>query len=131
MTIQSTSAANGSSQRRGMLAVIETEPRRRGPDRTRDRRVTFAGLVVAVLFLIAAAISLALPPGTRLGWWLPLHLALAGALARHSRRWDGHPTPRSRISCRRSAQSCSLPVRRGWPRRRSGRCDARLARGAP
>jgi nitrite reductase (NO-forming) len=31
------------------------------------------------LWLLAAAGSALLPPETRLGWWLPLHLALAGA----------------------------------------------------
>lgn len=60
------------------LAVLETEPPRRGPDRRIDRRLTFAGLVVAVGFLLAAIGSLALPPAARLGAWLPLHLAMAG-----------------------------------------------------
>lgn len=35
--------------------------------------------MVAGAFLAAALASLALPDGVRLGWWLPLHLALAGA----------------------------------------------------
>ncbi len=60
------------------LAVLDTEPARRGPDRRIDRRLTFAGLIGAVIFLVAALGSLALPPAARLGIWLPLHLALAG-----------------------------------------------------
>lgn len=60
------------------LDVLETEPARRGPDRRLDRRLTFAGLVGAVVFLVAAIGSLALPEAARLGTWLPLHLAMAG-----------------------------------------------------
>ncbi|HET9853086.1 MAG TPA: hypothetical protein VFP56_11355 [Candidatus Limnocylindrales bacterium] len=71
----------GPPLRRASLNVIETEPQRRGPDRSVDRRLTFAGLVVAALFLVVAALSVALPPGVRLGWWLPVHLALAGGAA--------------------------------------------------
>ncbi len=58
--------------------MLETEPARRGPDRRIDRRLTFAGLAIAIAFLIAAVVSLALPAAMRLGTWLPLHLALAG-----------------------------------------------------
>jgi len=61
------------------LPVLETEPARRGPDRSADRRVTLAGLVVAIIFVALAVLSLALPAGARLGLWLPVHLALAGA----------------------------------------------------
>lgn len=61
------------------LPVLETDPVRRGPDRSADRRVTLAGLSVAGMFLLLAAASLALPPGGRLGLWLPVHFALAGA----------------------------------------------------
>ncbi|MEO8272850.1 MAG: hypothetical protein ABI620_02125 [Chloroflexota bacterium] len=60
------------------LAVLDTEPARRGPDRRLDRRLTFAGLIAALGFLVAAIASLALPPAARLGTWLPLHLAMAG-----------------------------------------------------
>lgn len=38
-----------------------------------------AAQVLARAWLLAAAASLLVPPETRLGWWLPLHLALAGA----------------------------------------------------
>jgi nitrite reductase (NO-forming) len=41
--------------------------------------VTFGGRVVAGAFGAAALLSLLLPPSARLGWWLPVHLALAGA----------------------------------------------------
>jgi nitrite reductase (NO-forming) len=63
----------------GTLPVLDVEPARRGPDRRGDRQLTFAGLGVAIAFLAVALASLVLPPGVRLGWWLPLHLALAGA----------------------------------------------------
>lgn len=66
----------GAAPRR--LLVLDTEPARRGPDRRIDRRLTFAGLVGALVFLVAAVGSLALPPAARLGTWLPLHLAMAG-----------------------------------------------------
>lgn len=61
------------------LPVLETAPARRGPDRSIDRRVTFAGLGIAVMFLVLAAVSLALPADRRLGQWLPAHFVLAGA----------------------------------------------------
>jgi nitrite reductase (NO-forming) len=35
----------------------------------------------ARLWLTAAGAALLLPPNARLGWWLPLHLAMAGAVA--------------------------------------------------
>lgn len=47
-------------------------------DRSADRRVALAGITLAACFLAAALLTIALPPGTRHGWWLPLHLALAG-----------------------------------------------------
>jgi nitrite reductase (NO-forming) len=64
---------------RPRLPVVEASPPRRGPDRGTDRRLAFGGLVVAIGFLAAALVSLLLPAEVRLGWWLPLHLALAGA----------------------------------------------------
>ena len=62
------------------LNVIETDPPRRGPDRRADRQITYAGLALAVGFLVAALVSLAVPAAARLGSWLPLHLVLAGAV---------------------------------------------------
>jgi nitrite reductase (NO-forming) len=44
-----------------------------------DRRITFGGLVLSGLFLVAAVVSTALSPDVRRVAWLPLHLALAGA----------------------------------------------------
>lgn len=48
-------------------------------DRGRDRRVTVGGALAALVLLTAAIASTALPPGSRDGTWLPIHLALAGA----------------------------------------------------
>jgi nitrite reductase (NO-forming) len=61
------------------LPVLATEPPQRGPDRRTDRTLSYVGLGVAVAFLVAGLASLALPAPIRLGWWLPLHLVLAGA----------------------------------------------------
>jgi len=52
-----------------------------GISRSADRRITFAGLAAAAVFLALAAASILLPPAIRLGTWLPVHLALAGAAA--------------------------------------------------
>ncbi len=38
-----------------------------------------AAIAIAALFVILAALSLLTPASVRLGWWLPLHLLLAGA----------------------------------------------------
>ena len=51
----------------------------RARERAVDRRVTAAGLWVAGGFLALAVASAALPANLRMGTWLPLHLALAGA----------------------------------------------------
>ena len=53
----------------------------RARERTADRRVTAAGLWVAGGFLLLSLGSVALPSAVRMGDWLPLHLALAGAAA--------------------------------------------------
>jgi nitrite reductase (NO-forming) len=54
--------------------------RRASPiDRSSDRWVALVAIVVAVAFLVAAIVATALPEQERLGAWLPLHLALAGA----------------------------------------------------
>lgn len=58
--------------------MLDTEPARRGPDRRIDRRLTYLGLAVAIVFLVSAVAALALPSAARLGAWLPLHLAMAG-----------------------------------------------------
>lgn len=52
-------------------------------DRNADRRVTAAGIVLAAGFvgaaLVAAVAPVVLGAGAAPGWWLPLHLVLAGA----------------------------------------------------
>lgn len=48
-------------------------------DRNADRWITASGLAVAGGFVALAVGAVALPEGVRLGAWLPLHLALAGA----------------------------------------------------
>lgn len=63
-----------------MIALDRAGSGRRTPiSREVDRRITFAGLVLAVAFAALGVASLALPVEIRLGTWLPLHLALAGA----------------------------------------------------
>ncbi|MEO5918141.1 MAG: hypothetical protein ABIQ17_01135 [Candidatus Limnocylindrales bacterium] len=67
---------------RATLPVLEPDGR---PgvriSRSADRRIAFAGLSVAAAFLALAVLSLLLPAALRLGAWLPVHLALAGAAA--------------------------------------------------
>jgi hypothetical protein len=61
--------------------VIDPAALRRRPaaiDRSSDRLVALGAIVVALLFLVSALASGLLPAATRLGLWLPLHLALAG-----------------------------------------------------
>jgi nitrite reductase (NO-forming) len=48
-------------------------------NRGTDRRITFAGLLVAAAFLAVALLGLAHLVVGRTGLWIPLHLALAGA----------------------------------------------------
>lgn len=61
------------------LPVVEVALPNRGPDRRVDRGLAFAGLLIALGFMVATLVSLLLPAEIRLGAWLPLHLALAGA----------------------------------------------------
>jgi nitrite reductase (NO-forming) len=53
--------------------------RARPVDRSSDRLITLTSIALAVAFLVAAIVAAFLPPATRRGAWLPLHLALAGA----------------------------------------------------
>lgn len=62
----------------GRPIALAQRGRRPRLDRGGDRTVTFAGVVVAAVLVATALLSLALPEGSRLGTWLPLHLALAG-----------------------------------------------------
>lgn len=48
-------------------------------NRNADRQITLGGVATAAALLGLAAASVALPESTRRGWWLPLHLGLAGA----------------------------------------------------
>ena len=48
-------------------------------DRNADRRITAGGLVLAAAFLAVALAVVVVPGAAPAGWWLPLHLALAGA----------------------------------------------------
>ena len=50
-----------------------------GISRIVDRRIAFGGMAVSALYLALAVASLLLPAAARLGSWVPLHLALAGA----------------------------------------------------
>lgn len=54
--------------------------RRHAPiDRSTDRLVALGAIAGALAFLVFALLAAVLPPAARLGIWLPLHLALAGA----------------------------------------------------
>ena len=54
-------------------------PKGVGISRIVDRRIAFGGMVVSAAYLALAVASLLLPAAARLGSWVPLHLALAGA----------------------------------------------------
>lgn len=55
---------------------------RRPPiSRSADRRLTALGIGLAATFVLLAGLALLLPADVRLGWWLPVHLVLAGAAA--------------------------------------------------
>lgn len=61
--------------------MIDTASLRRRPvpiDRSSDRRVVVAAIVIAFGYLVASAMAVFLDPAIRRGIWLPLHLALAG-----------------------------------------------------
>ena len=65
----------------GRPVIEPTALRRRGTgiDRSSDRQVALGAITIAVAFLVASVVVLLLPPASRRGAWLPLHLALAGA----------------------------------------------------
>jgi hypothetical protein len=46
-----------------------------------DRWITTVAIAIAAVFVMLAALSLLAPAGVRQGWWLPLHLLLAGGAA--------------------------------------------------
>ena len=62
-----------------MAGPAPRRPTGRPIDRSAERRIVVAGILLAAGFLVAAAASLSLPATTTRGIWLPLHLALAGA----------------------------------------------------
>ena len=54
-------------------------PRRQAIDRRADRVVAMTAIVGAMAFLVVAVLVAFLPSAERVGLWLPIHLALAGA----------------------------------------------------
>ncbi len=62
-----------------MIAGSLPRQRIKPVDRSGDRLVALVAIAGSVAFLVAALLSLALPPADRHGAWLPLHLALAGS----------------------------------------------------
>lgn len=65
--------------RRPLPMVEPLQAKGAGISRIVDRRIAFGGIAVAAVYLALAVASLLLPAATRLGSWVPLHLALAGA----------------------------------------------------
>lgn len=67
------------------IAVASLHPRSTFPrppiSRSADRRLTALGIGLAATFVLLAGLALLLPPDVRLGWWLPVHLLLAGGAA--------------------------------------------------
>lgn len=62
-----------------MIQLERTRAQRPAVDRRADRLVAMTGIAIALGFLCAAALTALLPAASRLGSWLPLHLAMAGA----------------------------------------------------
>lgn len=62
-----------------MIQLDRAQSRRPAVDRRADRTVAMVGIAIALLFLCAAVVSAFLPAADRVGSWLPLHLAMAGA----------------------------------------------------
>ncbi len=65
--------------RRPLAMVEPPQAKGIGISRIVDRRIAFGGMAVSAVYLALALASLLLPAATRLGSWVPLHLALAGA----------------------------------------------------
>lgn len=65
---------------RALLPMLEMPSSKGvGISRVVDRQIAFGGMAVSGVFLALALASLVLPAATRLGSWVPLHLAFAGA----------------------------------------------------
>jgi len=62
-----------------MIQLGDTRPRRAAVDRRADRLVAMTAISLAVGFLALAVATALLPAADRVGLWLPIHLALAGA----------------------------------------------------
>ena len=64
-----------------MLVALQARGTPPPRDRHWDRWITTASIAIAAAFVMLAALSLLVPAATRQGWWLPLHLLLAGGAA--------------------------------------------------
>lgn len=62
-----------------MISLAALHRRQAPIDRSNDRLVALGAIGIAVTFLVASLLATLLPAQVRLGIWLPLHLALAGA----------------------------------------------------
>jgi len=62
-----------------MIQLTNARPRRVAVDRRADRLVAMTAISLAVGFLALAVATALLPAADRVGLWLPIHLALAGA----------------------------------------------------
>ena len=62
-----------------MISLAALHRRQTPIDRSNDRLVALGAIGIAVAFLVASLLAALLPAEMRLGIWLPLHLALAGA----------------------------------------------------
>ncbi len=64
-----------------MIELDRRGLRRQAVDRRADRLVAVVAIAIALLYLCAALLTALLPASLRVGTWLPLHLAGAGAAA--------------------------------------------------
>ena len=62
-----------------MISLAALHRRQVPIDRSNDRLVALGAIGIAVTFLVGSLLATLLPTQVRLGIWLPLHLALAGA----------------------------------------------------
>src|SRR6478609_9022347 len=78
-------AASVQGARDSAPMIVNVEPMSSGRSllarRTADRRVTAASIGIAAMFVGLATLSALAPATMRMGWWLPLHLLLAGGAA--------------------------------------------------
>ena len=62
-----------------MISLAALHRRQAPIDRSNDRLVALGAIGIAITFLVGSLLATLLPTQVRLGIWLPLHLALAGA----------------------------------------------------